>query len=106
MENHSSSSSTPDLNPRNFVWIAEYCLRISRFLYRDATADTKAESGSWEGADGDFWEGTAHPLFIAGSIDRVLATPSALDPNYSDWCSHGVMAESSARGRKGLKKAA
>ncbi len=83
-ETECPSDTTGD---KRFVDLAEHFLRISRFLYLDATIDagTKNEERDHYAAE-EFWEGVAEPLRIAGSIESIAVTPSALNPDSSSMC--------------------
>lgn len=70
------------------VDLSEHFLRISRFLYLDATIDAEERlEGRDHLAAEEFWQGIAEPLHIAGSIESVNVTPAALDPSSGMMCS-------------------
>lgn len=71
-----------------FVDISEHFLRISRFLYLDATIEAEQQLGERDHyAAGEFWQGIAEPLHIAGSIENINVTPAALNPDSGMMCS-------------------
>ena len=71
-----------------FVDLSEHFLRISRFLYLDATIDAEERlEGRDHQAAEEFWQGIAEPLHIAGSIESINVTPAALDPGSGMMCS-------------------
>jgi hypothetical protein len=71
-----------------FVAISEHMIRVSRFLYLDATIEADAQGTERDHyAAEEFWRGVAEPLHIGGSIERIGVNPSALDPGSSLMCS-------------------
>lgn len=71
-----------------FVDLSEHFLRISRFLYLDATIEAEQHQDNRDHhAAEEFWEGVAEPLHIAGSIESISVTPSALNPDSGMMCS-------------------
>lgn len=71
-----------------FVDLSEHFLRISRFLYLDATIEPeqKLEERDHYAAQ-EFWEGISEPLHIAGSIESISVTSAALSPDAGMMCS-------------------
>lgn len=72
----------------DFVDISEHFLRVSRFLYLDATieAEQQTEERDHHAAE-EFWQGVAEPLHLAGSIESINVTPAALNPDSGMMCS-------------------
>jgi len=69
------------------VDLSEHCLRISRFLYADATIGSEEEYDRDHHSAEEYWGGVAEPLHIAGSIESISITPAALDPGSGMMCS-------------------
>ncbi len=69
--------------------LAEHFLRLSRFLYADATLERDAKHKEYDLYETEeYWRGIASPLLIGGSINAIGVTPAALNPNASMMCSH------------------
>ena len=80
-----------DADERGFVNLSEHFLRISRFLYSGATVEAAWQmKKNRQIAEENWSEGIAGPLHIAGSIESVDVTPSALNPETAGWCDTGA----------------
>lgn len=80
-----------DEDERGFIDLSEHFLRISRLLYSEAVAEAAWQMKKNRQIAEESWlGGVAEPLHIAGSIESIGVTPSALNPETAGWCNAGA----------------